>query len=291
MNMFKGVGVAIITPFRQHKIDFQSLEKIIDHLIEGGVNYIVSLGTTGESVTLSKEEKQSIVKHTVNYVNDRVPVVVGCGGNNTAKIMSAMHEMQAWANFDAFLSVSPSYSKPSQEGIYQHFKAIAESTSKNIILYNVPGRTAKNMSVDTILHLANDFQNIIGVKEAGGNISQSTELAINKPENFSLISGDDDLLLPQMALGFDGIISVAANAYPRQWSDIVQGVLKNDLPAARAINKKMMPFVSLIFEENNPAGIKCALNEMGLCENESRLPVVPVNPELEKHIRAFVKNA
>ena len=288
-KQFSGVGVAVVTPFKNGKIDFNSLEQIINHLIEGNVNYIVSLGTTGESVTLTTEEKKEIVQHTVRVVNERVPVMVGCGGNYTSAVMENMIAMEQWADFDAFLSVSPSYSKPSQEGIYQHFKAVAASTDKDIILYNVPGRTAKNMAVETILRLAQDCPNITGIKEAGGNMQQSTELAIHKPNDFTLISGDDDLLLAQMALGFDGVISVAANAFPQQWTDIVKTIQVNRVQKAQEIFHRFYEFIQLIFEENNPGGIKCALNEMGLCENEFRLPVVPVHRDLEERIRAFVR--
>ena len=288
-KQFSGVGVAVVTPFKNGKIDLNSLEQIIHQLIEGNVSYIVSLGTTGESVTLTTEEKKDIVQHTVQVVNERVPVMVGCGGNYTSAVMENMIAMEQWADFDAFLSVSPAYSKPSQEGIYQHFKAVAASTDKDIILYNVPGRTAKNMAVETILRLAQDCPNITGIKEAGGNMQQSTELAIHKPNDFTLISGDDDLLLAQMALGFDGVISVAANAFPQQWTDIVKTIQVNRVQKAQEIFHRFYEFIQLIFEENNPGGIKCALNEMGLCENEFRLPVVPVHRDLEERIRAFVR--
>lgn len=287
---YKGTGVAIVTPFVLNQVDYDSLAKIIEYQIQGGVDYIVSLGTTGETATLSLAEQKEIVQFTVKQVANRIPVVLGAGGNNTARVIEQMKDMQSWADFDAFLSVSPYYSKPSQEGIYQHYKAIAQSTTKQIILYNVPGRTSRNMSINTILRLANDFETIIGVKEAGANILQSQELAMHKPKNFTLISGDDDLLLGQLAAGFDGVISVVANAYPKEWSDMVSTIQLGNLSTARALFYSLYPFVQLIFTENNPAGIKCALHEMNLCYNEFRLPIVPVNESLDKEIRNFVRS-
>lgn len=288
MKPFSGVGVAIVTPFKRGEIDFAALEKIVNHLIDGGVSYIVSLGTTGETTTLSATEQKQVVQQTIQFVNNKLPVVVGCGGNNSLQVANNMQEMEQWGNFDAFLSVSPAYNKPSQEGIFQHFSSLAKATTKDIILYNVPGRTAKNMSVETILRLANSFENIVGVKEAGGNMHQSTLLAMQAPANFSVLSGDDDLYLPQLSVGFHGIISVVANAYPNEWVSIVKNVHANALPAAKLVYQQLYDFVQLIFEENNPAGIKCAMNELGLCENEFRLPIVPVNQELEQKIRSFV---
>lgn len=287
---YKGTGVAIVTPFQQNgEIDFNSLENIINHLIDGGVNYIVSLGTTGESVTLTKEEKKQIVQATLKVVNHRIPVMVGCGGNNTAQVISDMKEMESWADFDCFLSVSPYYNKPSQEGIYQHYKAVAEATQKDIMLYNVPGRTSRNIDSTIIFKLANDYENIIGIKEAGNNTMQSAKLAMSKPENFTLVSGDDDLLLMQLAHGFDGVISVVANAYPAEWSQVVKDAQANNFGPARETFHSLFDFVELIFEENNPAGIKCAMNEMGLCENQFRLPVTPVADDLDQRLRAFVR--
>lgn len=291
MSRYSGTGVAIVTPFTpDNQVDFSALQKIIDHLIEGGISYIVSLGTTGETATLTQEEKRKIVQKTIEVVNDRIPVIVGAGGNNTEKVVQDMKAMTEWGDFDTFLSVSPAYNKPSQEGIYQHYKRIAESTDKDIILYNVPGRTARNMEVETTLRLAKNFNNIIGIKEAGNSINQSQELAFHKPEDFLLISGDDDLLLHQMGCGFDGVISVVANAYPKEWSDLVRLAANEHTKSAGTIFKNLLPFANLIFTENNPAGVKCAMNEMGLCENLFRLPVVSVSKKLDEQIRDFVRN-
>lgn len=291
MLQLKGTGVAIVTPFlANQEVDYSSLTKVIEHLIAGGIDYIVSLGTTGESVSLSMQEQEQIVKHTLSVVNNRIPVVVGCGGNYTLAVIEKMKVMETWGSFDCFLSVSPYYNKPSQEGIYLHYKAIAESTSKKIMLYNVPGRTSRNIEPATTLRLAKDFKNIIGIKEAGNNLMQSIELSRTKPNDFLLISGDDDLLLSQLAHGFDGVISVVANAYPRQWSDVVRLAQNDQIIEARNIFHSLFDFVGLIFKENNPAGIKCALNEMSLCENTFRLPVCPVNDNLDQELRQFVKN-
>ncbi len=291
MNSFKGTGVAIVTPFlADQSIDFESLTNIINHLINGGIDYIVSLGTTGESVSLSLEEQKQVVQHTENMINQRVPMMVGCGGNYTQAVLDKMQLMQDWGNFDAFLSVSPYYNKPSQEGIYLHYKALAEASKKPIILYNVPGRTSRNIDPETTIRLANECSNIIGIKEAGNNLMQSIELSRNKPDNFLLISGDDDLLLSQLAHGFDGVISVVANAYPKQWSTVVKLSQENKIEEAREIFHSLFDFVQLIFQENNPAGIKCALHEMQLCDNQFRLPVCPVSTSLDAELRNFVRN-
>lgn len=283
-DQYKGVGVAIVTPFLSTKeIDFDALAKLVNHLINGGVHYIVALGTTGESVTLSMEEQKQVVQHIVKVVKNRVPVMVGCGGNNTKVIQQKMNEMETWADFDVFLSVSPYYSKPSQEGIYQHYKALAESTSKSILLYNVPGRTSKGLEVNTVLRLANDFDNIIGIKDAANDIHHNLKLVLNKPNDFLIISGDDDLFYNQLSIGLDGVISVIANAYPSEFVSVFNE--KN-----QAKFQSLEPIISLIFEENNPAGIKCVLSEQNICSNELRLPLVPVSNGLEQKIRTFVSS-
>ncbi len=290
MQKYHGTGVAIVTPFTsENTIDFDALTSVIEHLISGNIDYIVSLGTTGESVSLSIEEQKAIVQHTLKVVNKRIPVMVGCGGNYTDAVVEKMAVMSDWGDFDCFLSVSPYYNKPSQEGIYQHYKKLAEATSKNILLYNVPGRTSRNIEPATTVRLAKDFNNIIGIKEAGNNIVQSIELSRTLPKDFLLISGDDDLLLDQMANGFHGVISVVANAYPKQWSDVVTLSKNNKVSEAREIFNGLFDFVGLIFQENNPAGIKCALNEMDLCLNTFRLPVCPVSDYLDQQLREFVQ--
>lgn len=287
---YKGTGVAVVTPFQENgRVDINALEKIINHLIDGGVNYIVSLGTTGETATLSVDEKKQVVQKTLTVAANRVPIMIGCGGNNTAKIISDMKEMETWGDFDCFLSVSPYYNKPSQEGIYQHYKAIADSTIKDVLIYNVPGRTAKNILPETVFRIANACSNVIGIKEAGNSLMQSIDLSRGKPDGFLLISGDDDLMLSQMEHGFDGVISVVANAYPKQWSTVVNLMQDRKPVQAREIFHSLFDFVNLIFEENNPAGVKCAMNEMGLCDNHFRLPVTPVEDELDERLRTFVK--
>lgn len=283
-DQYKGVGVAIVTPFLPTKeVDFEALSKLVHHLIEGGVHYLVALGTTGESVTLSMEEQKKVVQHVVKVVDNRVPVMVGCGGNHTAAVQQKMSEMETWANFDVFLSVSPYYSKPSQEGIYQHYKALAESTDKSILLYNVPGRTSKGIDVDTVLRLANDFENIIGVKDAANDIHHNLKLILNKPNDFLIISGDDDLFYNQLSIGIDGVISVIANAYPSEITAIYSEKNQSQF-------ESLEPIISLIFEENNPAGIKCVLSKQNICLNELRLPLVPVSSKLEQKIGAFVSS-
>ena len=285
----RGTGVAIVTPFQQNgTLDFDALQAVIDHLVKGGVDFIVSLGTTGETATLTKAEKKEVVEFTAKAINNRVELVVGCGGYNTQEVINDMAEMEQWADFSTFLSVSPYYNKPSQEGLFQHYKAIAQATSKNIVLYNVPGRTSRNIEPATVWRLAKACKNIIGLKEAGNSISQSIDLAANKPDHFSLLSGDDDLLLAQLAHGFDGVISVVANAYPKQYCRVVELAHQNNIKEAREIYHQLIPFTKFIFEENNPAGIKCALHKMDLCGNYFRLPVTPVQNELQQKIEQQV---
>ncbi len=287
-DFMRGVGVAIVTPFNDDEtVDYNSLEKIINHLINGGVQYIVSLGTTGETPTLTKEEKKQIAHYTLNKVAERLPVVIGIGGYNTNEVIEQITYLEAH-KFAATLSVAPFYNKPSQEGIYQHFKKIAESTTCSIILYNVPGRTGRNMEVSTTVRLANDFSNIVAIKEASSNIVQSMQLIASAPEGFIVLSGDDDLLLPQIACGFQGVISVVANSYPTDFSNMVQLALSNDYKAARTIHYKLLPAIEMMFAENNPAGIKSFLNHQGFCAQNFRLPAMPVSEALDAKIKAFV---
>jgi 4-hydroxy-tetrahydrodipicolinate synthase len=285
MAFLSGVGVAIITPFSQDfSVDYASLEKLIDHVINCKVNYIVTLGTTGETATLTEEEKVEILKFTYEKVNDRVPVVVGIGGNNTAQVID---QLQTWPleNAAAILSVSPYYNKPSQEGIYQHYAAIARSTQKKIILYNVPGRTMSNITAETTLRLANDFENIIGTKEASGNMVQCMHLVKNRPEGFLLISGDDHVTLPLIACGFDGVISVAANSFAAEFSLLVHQALSGDFEEARKLQSKLLVRMDLLFAENNPAGVKAFCAEMGLCQNVLRLPLVPLSEKYMEQVK------
>jgi 4-hydroxy-tetrahydrodipicolinate synthase len=285
---FKGTGVAIITPFDKNKsIDYPALRKLINYIIEGGIDYIVTLGTTGETPVLSKDEKLEVINFTKNEINGRVPLVVGIGGNNTAEVVNDLLTYPL-EGVSAILSASPNYNKPSQEGIYQHYKEIALKSPKPIILYNVPGRTSRNITAATTIRLANDFENIIGIKEASGDILQCMEIIKNKPGRFYVVSGDDVLALPQIACGMQGVISVAANAFPNEFSQLVKLCLNNDYKAARKINDSLMPAYQYLFEENNPAGVKAFLYEMGLIENELRLPLVSLSEDLHLSIKKYL---
>ena len=285
MNKFSGTGAALVTPFKLDKsIDYDALEKLINHGIEGGLNFIVSLGTTGETATLSYEERKEVVTFTKKVINGRVPLVVGIGGNNTKTVVNTIKSGD-FADVDAILSVSPYYSKPSQEGIYQHYKAIAEACPVDIIMYNVPGRTSSNMSPATTLRLAKDFDNIIAVKEASGDLAQNMEIIKNKPGSFGVLSGDDNLVLPQIAAGMEGIISVAAQSQAKGFTHMVNHALEGDFTEARKMHYNLLNFMNAIFMDGNPGGIKYALSLQGIIQNELRLPLVPVNKETEKAIK------
>lgn len=289
MKLLKGSGVAIITPFKKNQeVDFLSLGKLIDYIIEGGVQYIVTLGTTGETPVICKEEKKEIIQFTFDHVKDRVPVIVGIGGNNTKELVKEI-ESSDINKAIAILSASPYYNKPSQEGIFQHYKLIAEASNKPIILYNVPGRTGRNLEASTVIRLANEVENVIGIKEASGNMLQCMRILKDRPEGFLVVSGDDAIALPQMACGMDGLISVAANAYPKEITSIIQYCLNQDFISAKMINDQLMDAYDLMFEENNPAGIKAFLFEMGMIQNQLRLPLVVASEQLQKRIQAFLK--
>lgn len=287
MNL-TGTGVAIITPFKKDlSVDFISLGKVIDHILTGGVDYIVTLGTTGETPVLSKEEKRDIIQFTVKHVNFRVPIVVGVGGNDTTSVLKDLQELPM-ENAVAILSAAPYYNKPSQEGLYQHYKMIAAHAPKPIILYNVPGRTGRNMEPSTTLRLAREVGNIIGIKEAGNSIVQCMEILKERPNGFLVLSGDDDLIFPQMACGMDGVISVAANAFPKLFSDMIRLCQQQDFKTAKLINDKLMNAYRLMFAENNPAGVKAFLHEMNLIENELRLPLVPMSNIYHQEVKAYL---
>ncbi len=289
MKLLKGSGVAIITPFKKNQeVDFLSLGKLIDYIIEGGVQYIVTLGTTGETPVMCKEEKKEIIQFTFDHVKDRVPVIVGIAGNNTKELVKEI-ESSDINKAIAILSASPYYNKPSQEGIFQHYKLIAEASNKPIILYNVPGRTGRNLEASTVIKLANEVENIIGIKEASGDMLQCMRILKDRPEGFLVVSGDDAIALPQMACGMDGLISVAANAYPKEITSIIQYCLNQDFISAKMINDQLMDAYDLMFEENNPAGIKAFLFEMGMIQNQLRLPLVAASEQLQKRIQAFLK--
>tara|TARA_R110001632_G_scaffold43376_6_gene110117 strand:+ start:116320 stop:117198 length:879 start_codon:yes stop_codon:yes gene_type:complete len=290
MQKFVGTGVAIITPFNADKsVDFVGLEKLVNYQIDNGIDYIVINGTTGESATVTKEERQQIIKSIAATNNKRLPLVLGIGGNNTIAVVEELQSVDL-SHIDAILSVAPYYSKPTQEGFYQHFKAIALASPKPIILYNVPGRTAKNMDAATTIRLANDFENVIAVKEAGNNVQQYLELIKNKPKDFLIISGDDDLALAVVLAGASGVISVIGQAFPKEFSQLINLGLEGKNKEAYEIHFKLMEIIDLIFTENNPAGIKAVLKTLKLTSDEVRLPLVKASEQLQKEIANFVEN-
>ena len=278
MNL-KGLGVAIITPFKEDfSVDFRALTKLINHVIDGGVDYIVSLGTTGESVVLNDQEKTSVVEHTINTVEKRVPICLGIGGNNTMAIVDKIKKTN-FSNISAILSVSPYYNKPSQEGIFLHYKLISESSSVPIILYNVPGRTSSNIEASTTLKLASKFSNIIGIKEASGDLSQISQIIKNKPKNFNVVSGDDDLTNKIIKNGGDGVISVVGQCLPELFSKMVHEALNKNFSVSDKISLELSNFIDLLFKNGNPSGIKSALNHLNICENVLRLPLTSLKDD------------
>ncbi|MGI4751103.1 MAG: 4-hydroxy-tetrahydrodipicolinate synthase [Janthinobacterium lividum] len=277
MKKFHGTGVAVITPFQTDgSIDFPALEKILENLIDNGIDYLISLGTTGESAALSAAEKKEIWAFTAKTVAGRVPLIAGIGGNYTQAVIENIQNFDK-QGYDAILSVSPYYNKPTQEGIYQHYKAVAAASDLPIILYNVPGRTASNISAETTIRLANDCEKIIAIKEASGNFDQFNQIMRDKPADFMLISGDDPVTLPMIALGAVGIISVIGNAVPQLFSDMVRLCLDGKWEAARVLHYQLIEFTKLMFTEGNPGGVKEALKINGLCGNSMRLPLVNVS--------------
>lgn len=285
---FSGTGVAIVTPFNTNKsIDYTSLEKIIKHIIAGKAEYIVVLGTTGESVTLSKTEKHEVSQFIINHTKGKIPLVLGIGGNNTSEIVKSI-ESTNLNDISGILSVSPYYNKPTQEGIYQHFEAIAKSTDKPIIVYNVPGRTGSNIAAETTLRLAGNFSHIAAIKEASGDLNQAMQIIKNKPDTLQVLSGDDALTYSMVNLGGDGVISVVANAFPFEFSEMVRAARNGMNQAARLFQYQLIDFINLLFAEGSPAGIKAALTNMGLCQNELRLPLTPASVQLSKKIEAEI---
>jgi dihydrodipicolinate synthase len=288
-HIFRGTGVALVTPFNEDgSVDYASLTKLVNHVIDNGVNYLVALGTTAETPTLSADEKLQVLNHVIETNKGRVPLVCGIGSNNTAEVLHllATYPMD---KIDGILTVVPYYNKPVQEGMYQHFKAIANATDKPIILYNVPGRTVANMLPATTLRLANEFKHIVAIKEASGNMAQCMELVQGAPEHFAILSGDDDLVLPQVAIGMQGVISVAANCYTKDFTTMVSNALDGNYEASRKLHYKLLQGIGLLFAEGNPAGVKFSLSEMGICQNYLRLPIVPVTPALADRTRAYMK--
>ena len=285
----QGTGVALVTPFsRDFGIDYNALGKLIDFVVDGGVNYVVSLGTTGETPTLDKKEKINIIEYTYDRVNSRVPVVVGIGGNDTHELINDLKTFPL-DQAVAVLSASPYYSKPSQEGIFLHYKALAQASPRPIILYNGPGRTGRNMTAETTIRLAREVENIAGIKEASGDMAQCMQILRDKPDHFLVVSGDDALALPQMACGMEGIISVAANALPKDFSTMIRYCLKGDYEAAKKVNDKLIEAYELMFAENNPAGVKAFLAELGIIENITRLPVVPLSEGLHDKVKTYLQ--
>lgn len=290
MTEIQGAGVALVTPFNADgSVDFETLGNLIEFQIEEGMNYLVSLGTTGETATLSFEEKKKIWKFTKNKVNGRVPLVAGIGGNHTQEITEAIKNFDT-DGYCAILSVSPYYNKPTQEGIYQHYKAVSEASKLPVILYNVPGRTGSNMTAQTTLRLANDFENIIAIKEASGNFAQFSEILRDKPADFLLISGDDPATLPMMALGAVGIISVVGNAYPKYIANLTQLCADGNYIEARDVHNKLLHITDLCFTESNPCGVKYILQELGYGKDYVRLPLVPISSNTQQKIKAEIVN-
>lgn len=289
MQRFLGTGVALVTPLKKDfSVDTEALVKIVDYVTEGGVEYLVVLGTTAESATLNKEEKELVIKTIVEANKGRLPLVLGVGGNNTLAIVEELKTKDLSA-FDAILSVSPYYNKPTQEGIYQHFKAIAEASPLPIILYNVPGRTASNMLPSTVIRLANDFKNIIGIKEAAGDIVQAMKLIQHKQKDFMVISGDDMIALPMVLAGGSGVISVIGQGYPKEFSELIRLGLQRKVEEAYALHYKLADSIDMIFEQGNPGGIKEIFKSLGLSENTLRLPLVNVSEDLAKRLDDFTK--
>lgn len=290
MQKFVGTGVALVTPFKKdYSVDVDALKRIVDYVTEGGVEYLVVLGTTAESATLSNEEKELVIRTIVDANNKRLPLVLGVGGNNTAKVVEELKTRDLSA-FDAILSVSPYYNKPTQEGIYQHFKAVAEASPLPIILYNVPGRTASNMLPATVVRLANDFENVIAIKEAAGDIVQAMKLIQNKPKDFLVISGDDMITLPMVLAGGAGVISVIGEGFPKEFSEMVRLGLQRKVDEAYALHYRLADSIDMIFEQGNPGGIKEVFKSLGLSENTVRLPLVNVNEDLANRLNNFTKS-
>ena len=289
MKKFRGTGVAVVTPFKNDSsIDFAAFGRVINHVIDGGINYIVAMGSTGESVTLSRDEKKALISFVVEAIDNRVPLVVGIGGNNTQEVINSIRKSNL-DGVDGILTVAPYYNRPNQRGLFQHFKAIATSCRIPVMLYNVPSRTCSNISSDTCLELANACDNIIGIKEASGDINQIMRIIKGKPENFNIISGDDMMTIPVIASGGSGVISVLANAFPAQCSELVNQSLKNNFKTARELQFRFLEIIELLFIEGNPAGVKAMLNIMNLCSNNLRLPLVPVTKTIYTRIQKSIE--
>ncbi|MBX9783397.1 MAG: 4-hydroxy-tetrahydrodipicolinate synthase [Chitinophagaceae bacterium] len=284
----RGTGVALVTPFNKNgDIDFNALEKVINYVINNGCEYVVTLGTTGETPVLSKTEKKELIEFTYSVASSKIPVVVGVGGNDTRELVKDMEQLPL-EKATAVLSASPYYSKPSQEGIYEHYKTLAKASPQPILLYNVPGRTGRSVTASTTLRLAHEVENIAGIKEASGDFALCMQILKDKPEDFLVVSGDDALALPQIACGMEGVISVAANSLPKQFSEMVRLALNNDFAGAKKLNNQMLEAYDLMFCENNPAGVKAFLTEQGLIQNVVRLPLVPLSAPVHEKIKKYL---
>lgn len=288
-NKFRGLGVALITPFHSDgSIDMGSLDRLVEYQIKGGADFLCIMGTTAETPTLSAAEKRMLKQHLVERVAGRVPLLMGCGGNSTASVVEEL-QTQDWSGIDGILSVCPYYNKPSQEGLYRHYTAIAGATKLPVVLYNVPGRTGVNMSAETTLRLAYDVENIVAIKEASGNFTQMDDIIKNKPKDFDVISGDDGITFPLITLGAVGVISVIGNALPAEFSRMVRLALRGEYPSALTIHYKFTELFKLLFVDGNPAGVKAMLSEMGMIENQLRLPLVPTRLNTMERISAIVR--
>ena len=286
---FRGTGVALVTPFKEHWVDYDALEKIIEHTIQGGVDYIVALGTTGEAITQSREECRAVFDFTIEKVDKRVPIVAGLFGSNyTERLVEGIKNYNL-DGFAAIMSSSPAYNKPPQEGIYQHFMAVEEVSPLPIIIYNVPGRTSSNITAETTLRLAHASDKFVAVKEASGDIGQAMQIIKNRPSNFAVISGDDPLTLPMIACGGDGVISVIANAFPAEFSDMVRAAIGGDFQKARMLNDLLLDVHPWLYVDGNPTGVKAALEMIGLCRKEVRLPLVPASKQTMEGLWEEVK--
>ena len=288
MKKFNGTGVALVTPFKKDgEVDYSALEKLVEFQIQNGVNYLVVQGTTGESVTLTDQEKISVLQFVIEINKERLPIVLGIGGNNTNLVIEQINQFSNY-KIDGILSVSPYYNKPSQEGIYAHYKALSKASSLPIILYNVPGRTSSNISPDTTLKLANECENIVAIKEASGDLEQIMQIILNKPDGFLVISGDDALTLPHLAIGGDGVISVVANAFPKRFSTMVSSILKGDLDLAKQKHYELFEIIKYLFADGNPGGIKYVLKLINICEDNMRLPLVNINEKTANKLYELV---
>lgn len=288
-NIFKGLGIALVTPFKSDgSVDYEALKRLLDYQIKNGADFLCILATTGETPTLTADEKKQIKDLVIERVGGRLPIIIGCGGNNTAAVVEEL-KTGDFAGIDGVLSVCPFYNKPSQEGLYQHFKAIAEATKLPVVLYNVPGRTGVNMTAQTTVRLANDCPNIVAIKEAAGNLEQVDEIIKNKPDSFDVISGDDALTFPMVACGAVGVISVIGNALPKEFSRMLRLEMRGEFESARKIHHKFTDLFNLLFVDGNPAGVKAMLNEMGMIENVLRLPLVPTRLTTMQRISECLK--